>query len=49
MLGLDGVLCYECSGKMVCFENGVIYNGVKIVVSSICIIENFKFECILGK
>lgn len=49
MLGSDGVLRHECSGKMVCPENGATYNGAKIVVSSTCTIENSKFERTSGK
>ncbi|RMX44841.1 hypothetical protein pdam_00009262 [Pocillopora damicornis] len=43
-LGADGVLRHTCSGKMVCPENGGTRNGVRIVVSSTCTLEDSKFE-----
>jgi len=48
-LGSDGVLRHDCSGNMVCPENGATHNGAKIVVSSTCTIENSKFERTSGK
>lgn len=47
ILEVNGVLCYKCSGKMVCFQGSG--NGVKIVVSSSCNVNNFKFYRIIGK
>ena len=48
-LGADGVLRHTCSGKMVCPENGGTRNGVRIVVSSTCTLEDSKFERTSGK
>jgi len=48
-LGSDGVLRHDCSGNMVCPENGATHNGAKIVVSSTCTIENSKFERTSGR
>ena len=48
-LGPDGVLTHDCSGKMVCPENGATHNGANIVVSSTCTIENSKFERTSGE
>lgn len=48
-LGADGVLRHTCSGKMVCPENGGTRNGVRIVVSSTCTLEDSKFERTSGR
>lgn len=38
------MLRHTCSGKMVCPENGGTRNGVRIVVSSTCTLEDSNLK-----